>query len=338
MTASLPPPGRHASGAGHQSHVAATLAAYRLALGLSARVPPVVAYPLLDRIGDLIRLAAPGARAAVGANLEQVIGNRGRRHGRAVRGVFRHTMRNYYDTFRLPTMTDADISTFVALQGVERLDPILARGHGAILFSAHVSSVVVGAQALALAKRGGTVVVEPVEPPELLDLMLRVRGSHGLTFTPLGPRLAIDLGATLRRNELAFLVVDRDLGGNGMLSAFFGRETRLPIGPALLAIRTGAPIVPTYVRRRRDGRLNGMVGEPLTIERTGNLRTDLARITRQVTSRLEYHIGRYPEQWTVLQRVWDVDRLGAEGDRGSAGAERPRRPTPTDQDGEGRSW
>src|SRR4051794_21548697 len=160
--------------------VSAILAGYRLALGLSARVPPEVAYPLLDRLGDLVRLAAPGPRAAVAANLEHVLGSRGRRHAWAVRGAFRHNLRNYYDTFRLPAMTDAEVGRLVELRGVERLDPLLARGGGAILFSAHVSSVVVGAQALALAKRGGTVVVEPVEPPELLELMLRVRGSHGL--------------------------------------------------------------------------------------------------------------------------------------------------------------
>ena len=320
------------------ARVSATLAGYRLALGLSARVPPSIAYPLLDRIGDLVRLAAPGARAAVEANLEQVLGARGRRHAWAVRGVFRHNLRNYYDTFRLPAMANGDVLDFVELQGTERLDPILARGSGAILFSAHVSSVVVGAQALALAKRGGTVVVEPVEPPELLDLMLRVRGSHGLTFTPLGPRLAVELGATVRRNELAFLVVDRDLGGNGIAGEFFGREARLPVGPALLAIRTGAPIIPTYVSRRSDGRLDGVVGEPLAIERTGDLRTDLAQITRRVTSRLEYHIARHPEQWTVLQRVWDVVRPGAEGNRGGGGAREPRRPTPTERGGEGRSW
>lgn len=315
--------------------VSATLAGYRLALGLSTAAPPSVAYPLLDRLGDLVRLAAAGPRAAVEANLEQVLGGRGRRHAWAVRGVFRHNLRNYYDTFRLPAMSDGDVLDLVTLQGIERLDPILARGSGAILFSAHVSSVVVGAQALALAKRGGTVVVEPVEPPELLDLMLRVRGSHGLTFTPLGPRLAVDLSATLHRNELAFLVVDRDLGGNGVPTSFFGRRTPLPVGPALLAIRTGAPIVPTYVSRRGDGRLDGIVGEPLTIERTGDLRHDLATITRRVTTRLEYHIARHPEQWTVLQRVWDVVRPEAEGDRDGR---EPPRPTPARQGGEGRSW
>ena len=331
------PAARWTDVASRQARVSATLAGYRLALGLSARVPPSLAYPVLDRLADLIRLSAPGPRAAVEANLALVLGHRGRRHAGAVRGVFRHTLRNYYDTFRMPAMSDAEISQFVQLRGVERLDPVLEAGRGAILFSAHVSSVAVGAQALALAKRGGTVVVEPIEPPELLDLMLRVRGSHGLTYTPLGPRLAVDLSATLGRNELAFLVVDRDLSGNGIECEFFGRPTRVPVGPALLSRRTGAPLVPTYVRRRRDGRLDGVVGEPLPSIRSGNMRADLAEITRRVTSRLEYHIARHPEQWTVLQRVWDEVGSGAEGDRGGAGAGEPRRPTPTDRGGEGRS-
>jgi KDO2-lipid IV(A) lauroyltransferase len=84
----------------------------------------------------------------------------------------------------------------------------------------------------------------------------------------------------------------------------FGRPTRLPTGPALLALRTGAPIVPTYVNRRPDGRLDGVVGRPLVLPRTADRRADLVDISRLVTARLEYHIDRYPEQWTVLQRVW----------------------------------
>ena len=267
-------------------------------------VPPAVAYPILDRLADLIRLGATDAREAVEANLEQVLGGRGRRHAWAVRGVFRHTLRNYYDTFRMPAMTDGEIGDMVVLHGREHLRTALAEGRGAILFTAHVSSVALGAQALALAERGGTVVVEPVEPPELLDLMLRVRGSHGLTYRTLGPSLFGELTATLRRNELVFLVVDRDVGGGGVPMELFGRPTRLPAGPALLALRTGAPIVPTYVSRRRDGRLDGVVGPPLELHRTADRRADLNEISRLVTARLEYHIGRYPEQWTVLQRVW----------------------------------
>jgi KDO2-lipid IV(A) lauroyltransferase len=280
------------------------VAAYRLAIPLAGAVPPDVAYPILDRLADLIRLVATDARQAVEENLETVLGGRGRRHSWAVRGVFRHVLRNYYDTFRLPAMSDQEIRDRVVLHGCERLRSVLAGGRGAILVSAHVSSVALAAQALALAERGGTVVVEPVEPPELLDLMLRVRGSHGLTYTVLSSGVFGELTATLRRNELVFLVADRDIGGTGVEVELFGRPTRLPIGPALLALRTGAPIVPTYVSRRPDGRLDGVVGQPLEIHRTGDRRADLAAISRLVTSSLEYHIGRYPEQWTVLQRVW----------------------------------
>jgi phosphatidylinositol dimannoside acyltransferase len=282
-----------------------TVASYRLAVVLAGVVPPACAYPVLDRLADLVRLGAPTARAAVEANLEQVLGGRGRRHAWAVRGVFRHMLRNYYDTFRLPAMSDVDIGQRVALYGHEHLRGALAEGRGAILFSAHVSSVALAAQALALAERGGTVVVEPVHPPALLDLMLRVRGSHGLTYRTLGPGLFGDLTATLRRNELVFLVVDRDLGGTGALAELFGRPVRLPTGPALLHLRTGAPLVPTYVRRRQDGRLDGVVGEPLVLQLTGDRRADITGISRTIARHLEYHIGRHPEQWTVLQRVWE---------------------------------
>ena len=75
-----------------RSHV--LVAAYRLAVPLAGAVPPHVAYPILDRLADLIRLAATDARQAVEDNLENVLGRRGRRHAWAVRGVFRHTMRN----------------------------------------------------------------------------------------------------------------------------------------------------------------------------------------------------------------------------------------------------
>src|SRR5437763_5167430 len=118
MTEPTPSRGQHAPLVSPRVRVSAVLAGYRLALGLTARVPPTLAYPLLDRIGDLVRLAAPGPRAAVAANLEQVLGGRGRRHAWAVRGVFRHNLRNYYDTFRLPALSAPDISAFVELQGV----------------------------------------------------------------------------------------------------------------------------------------------------------------------------------------------------------------------------
>lgn len=282
-----------------------TVAAYRLALPLAGAVPPRLAYPLLDRLADLLRITAHGQREAVADNLSVVLGRRDQRHAWALRGVFRHTLRNYYDTFRMPSMSDGEIRDSVILSGPHHLRKALEPGRGAILVTAHVSSVALAAQALALAERGGTVVVEAVEPPELLDLMLRARGSHGLGYAVLGPALFGELTATLRRNEIVFLVVDRDVGGTGLWLDFFGRRARLPTGPALLHLRTGAPILPAYVSRRRDDRLDGVVGAPIELTPVRSRREDLVKCTSLVTASLEYHIRRHPDQWTVLQRIWE---------------------------------
>ena len=282
-----------------------TVAAYRVAVALAARVPPRVAYPVLDAAGDVLYRASPGARRAVLANLARTMARQTpRRRARAARLVFRHVLRNYYDTFRTPAMSDAEIAAFVPIAGAEHVERALAHGRGVIVVTAHVSSLVVGAQALAQRFGGATVVVEPLDSPELLDLMVRVRGSHHLRMVPLGPRLAVELAAALRRNELVFLAVDRDFGAASLPVPFFGAPAPIPTGAALLAPRTGAMVLSAFVSRRADGRLQGVVDPPIAITPTGNLWADVARITAAVAGRLEYHIGRHPEQWTVLQRVW----------------------------------
>ncbi|MCC6175323.1 MAG: hypothetical protein IT305_08495 [Chloroflexi bacterium] len=282
-----------------------TVDGYCAALWLAKRVPPRIAYPVLAGVAGATYRLSTGARRAVEENLAQVLGARGPGHTRAVRQVFRHNLWNYYDTFRQSYMSDAELLRFVQLHGTEHVRAALARGTGAIMVTAHLSSPLVGAQALAVAcGTRGICAVEPIEPPALRDLMVRVRDGHSVQFVPLGPRLAVEMAASLRRNELVFLVVDRDVGGGGLRRPFFGRDACLPSGPALLALRTGAPIIPAVVSRRRDGRVDGTVDAPVCIDRTGDLRSDLRRITDRVTARLEYHIARHPEQWTVLQRVW----------------------------------
>lgn len=288
------------------------VAAHRAAIGLAGLVPPVVAYPVLDLLADAVQLAASGTRRAVVANLDVVLGGRGPRHARAVRGVFRHVLRNYYDTFRLPSLSDRALRDLVVIDGLAHLEAALAEGRGAILISAHVSSVAAAVQALALALpgRGGTVAVEAIEPPELLDLLTRVRGSHGWRYRALGPTLMSELARSLARNEIVCLLVDRDIGGSGIEVPFFGRPARLPAGPALLALRTGAPIVPAAVSRRPDGRLDGRIGQRIVVERSGRWRADAARISERIAAHLEYHIGNFPEQWTVLQPVWERPAAG----------------------------
>ena len=272
---------------------------------LAGVVPPGPAYVLLDRVGDAARLLNPSAGKAVEANLLRVIGVPNERWRRAVRDVFRAGARNYYDTFRVPHLSQAEIRTLVAIRGWEHLDAALSSGRGAILVSAHLSSLALTTQVFAAHGYAVHVPVEPVEPPELLRLLTRLRAGRGMHLVPLGPRLGTELAAALRRNEVVGLIVDRDVAGSGVAVPFFGAPARLPSGPALLALRSGAPILPAVAVRRPNNRFAGVIESAIPIARTGRTAADVERITATVAARLEYYIGKYPEQWTVFQPVWD---------------------------------
>jgi KDO2-lipid IV(A) lauroyltransferase len=89
---------------------------------------------------------------------------------------------------------------------------------------------------------------------------------------------------------------------------FFGEVTKLPGGPAVLAIRTGAPLFPSIVYQDRGGKGHGVIRPPLEFERTGNLRTDVATITRMLAAEFEMLIRKAPEQWHMFQPNWPSDR------------------------------
>ncbi len=102
------------------------------------------------------------------------------------------------------------------------------------------------------------------------------------------------------------LLSDRDIGGGGVEVEFFGERTTLPGGPATLALRTGAPVLPTAVFFDGD-RHRGIVRPALDIRRTGRLRDDVQRITQLLALELESLIRRAPEQWHVMQPNWPSD-------------------------------
>jgi KDO2-lipid IV(A) lauroyltransferase len=243
-----------------------------------------------------------GARQAVRANLRYVLGRAPPE--RLVRAVFRHAALNYYDLLRLPHMDAASLRASVAVRGWEHLEAARAPGRGVLLVTAHLGSVSLVGQMVAVSGCPANVVVEAIQPPELLDLMQALRGSHGITPLPAGPGLLRAIVAALGRNEVVGLLSDRDVLGNGVEVTFFGARTRLPGGAAGLGLRTGAAVLPAFTARRPDGGYLGWFEPPLALVQTGNVRADVETNTERITRTVEAAIRRYPEQWTVFQRVW----------------------------------
>lgn len=277
--------------------------AYLLASQLAPRVPRPVGYRVCDLLGAMAWRAAPGARKIVTANLRQVL--TAAPSSDLVRSVFQHTARNYFDTFVIPSLPATELRHWARVTGTEHVDEALQGGCGAILAGAHLSSPALAAQLLAIHGYPMTVIVEPLQPPRLHDLINQHRGAHGVRLIPLsGSATTREIIRELRSNRVVGLMMDRDVAGTGEPIPFFGAPARLPLGPAVLSLATGAPILPAPVIREDDGIVHGIIEAGITVDRTGDRAADARALTRPVLERFEYYIRRVPGQWTVLRPVW----------------------------------
>ena len=225
---------------------------------------------------------------------------------RHVRRLMDSYARYYMELFLLPSMSPQRIDDSIVFEGVEHVHEAREKGNGAIIAMPHTGHWdLAGAW---LARRVPcTAVVERLDPPELYEWFNRVRHRLGFDTVPLGPQAGPALMRALRANRVVGLLCDRDVGGTGVEVEFFGERTKLPGGPATLAVRSGAPILPSAAYFDDEVGNRGVICAPITAERTGGLRDDVVRITQTVTRELERFIELAPTQWHNFQPTWPSD-------------------------------
>jgi KDO2-lipid IV(A) lauroyltransferase len=227
---------------------------------------------------------------------------------RVVVDAFDWYARYWVESARLGLLRPAEVFKRFSIEGFACVEEAMAQHRGVILALPHFGFWDLGGLWLTLKGYPMTTVVEPLEPPALFEWFRAQREALGLTIHPLGPQAPGQLMKALRAGRLVGLVADRDLGGNGVDVEFFGEVTKLPGGPAVLAIRTGAPLFPSIVYQALGGKGHGLIRPPLEIERTGNLRRDVTRLTQLLAAEFETLISRAPEQWHMFQPNWPSDR------------------------------
>lgn len=284
--------------------------AYRAAAGLARSVPhPVAAASARGLSWAAMRLASE-RRAQVERNLRRVDPSLSARAIRSkVRETFESYARYYEESFRLPGTSAAHLDAGFTHEGYAHLDQALAQGRGAIMAMPHLGGWEWSGFWLTQVKGVPvTAVVEQLDPPALFDWFAGLRRSFGFDIVALGPDAGTATARALKANHVLALLCDRDLHGTGPEVEFFGERTTLPGGPATLALRTGAPILPTAIYFDGPDSRHGVVLPPLDTERHGKLREDVHRVTQDLAAALEVLIRRAPEQWHLLQPNWPSDR------------------------------
>ncbi|MBW3547213.1 MAG: phosphatidylinositol mannoside acyltransferase [Actinobacteria bacterium] len=286
-----------------------SLPAYRLASFLVRSLPAPVTAAAVRPLGVGLTMALPARRRLVERHLQRVHGPDSASDGlqAEVRRAFESYARYWIESFRLPALSKAEIRAQMWAEGLEHLDAALAGGKGVILALPHLGGWDFGGAWLAIRGHPLTVVVEPVQPPELLEWFTALRSDVGLTVVPLGPDAGSAVLRALRANRVVALLSDRHVGGSGVEVEFFGERTTLPAGPVTLALRAGAAVLPTAVYFDGPHGHMGLIRPPLALNRSGSFRDDVARLTADLARELELLIRRAPSQWHLFQPNWPSD-------------------------------
>jgi phosphatidylinositol dimannoside acyltransferase len=280
-----------------------TVDLYRLGIRWLPRLPERLIYWLCG-VGAALALAvAPGVRHGIAANLGHTRPLvRGWRRLVLSRRVLAYVFRHYADLLRLPKLSQAELERRFELTGAEHLDALLAGGGGGIMAVPHCGSF---STVLAmLAGRGYplVLVVEPIEPPELLATVSELRRSHGLEVLTLGPNAGRDVLRALRANKIVVLAGDRDLASQAIELPFFGAQTSVPSGIARMAQR-GVPVVTAFTAWVPGRSAFTRIDPLLKFEKSAS-EAATEQIARIVLARLEQYIAAFPDSWGVLQPVW----------------------------------
>lgn len=227
---------------------------------------------------------------------------------RLLRAGFASYARYWLESFRITGQDKAYLDKHLTHDGFGRIEAALEAGTGAIMALPHLGGWDFAGAWVAAQGHPITVIVERLDPPELFEWFRKLRADLGMNVVATDEGSGAALLRALKANHVVALVSDRDLAGTGPKVQFFGEETSLPGGPALLALRTGAPLLPIGIYFTANGGHHAIIRPPLAVERSApRLSEDVARITQALAVELEVLIRQAPDQWHLLQPNWPTD-------------------------------
>ena len=267
-------------------------------------LPEKVAYRLFEKLGKVFYNRNGKAVQRFRSNLEVVLpdSSTAKLEKIVIKGISSY-FRYWCDTFRFPGWSNQKILDSVTATNENLLKDPVAAGTGVIVALPHSGNwdhagAYFCAQGIPLVS-----VAERVKPEKLFQKFLTYRQAMGMEILALDSNTLPTLSNRLNEGKLIALVADRDFSKNGVEVDFFGKKAKMPIGPALLSLRTGAPLITAQVSYNPNGIQIDFLG-PLTPRIQGSLEERAKDLVQQCADNFEMGISKTPEDWHMLQRIW----------------------------------
>ena len=266
-------------------------------------------------VGDLFCFLMVSTRANVRKNIEGV--SLGRWSKGKVNVLTRRTFQNYgqylLDYMVMHRLYPSNKDRWVEEEvGGDYMIEALRAGKGVICITPHLGNWEIGG--LLFSFKGGRLNVLTLDERDLdtksfREEMRRRRGINNLYVNPIddSPMAILDAVKAIRRNEIVAMLGDRIESQKTMVFDFFGKKTPFPMGVAILAMATGAPVLPVFVVMERSRKYRGVIEAPIYFNASSreDRETILQKGMEELIKKFEEYIEKYPDQWYNFYSFWE---------------------------------
>jgi lauroyl/myristoyl acyltransferase len=276
--------------------------------------PTWVGYLVAPRIADICYLFYGRGRRALYDNLSRVLGTSDRRVlGRIARRSLRNFSKYVVDFIHFYTMSPEDVRKRIVFDDFERVNAAVAEGKGIIFVTLHFGNWDMGAAGLAAYGYPVDAIAETFELPEMNELVQGHRRALGVNIIPM-ERVGPGVLRSLRRGHILALLIDVPAPGASVPVEFFGALAEIAAGPARIALRTGARVIPAVLAREpgHAEMIRPILDFDVRLQPSGDEEQDVRDLTQQIMSSLERFIRQYPDQWFMFRPMWPAPQQAQE--------------------------
>ena len=267
-------------------------------------LPEKSAYKLANIISDQIYNKNGKGVKRLRSNYQRVVPNiSDLQLDKLTKDGMRSYLRYWFDTFRLNKWSKSRIieTTFVVRENLLR-DPVETK-KGCIIALPHAGNWDHAAAYFCSTGIPLTAVVEKLKPEAIFKKFLAYRQSIGIEAISHKEKTIPILMDRLNQGKLIALVADRDMSRNGIEVNFLGGIAKMPAGPAILAIKSGSPLVTAYIRYLDNG-IEITFDETIKLPIAGSEEEQVRKITQSMADNFAKRIKDSPVDWHMLQRIW----------------------------------
>ncbi|HZB14638.1 MAG TPA: lysophospholipid acyltransferase family protein [Chryseolinea sp.] len=220
------------------------------------------------------------------------------------RRVFEFLGKNAGEMLRATRVkTLSDLERFLVTEGLDNYERAIKKGKGVIFLTCHLGAFDLQVSNMALRGLNPNIIGTPLKDARLNELLWDYRNMHGAIAIERG-RETFRLIKVLKSGGSVALLIDQDTKVKSRFVNFFGKPAATPVGATVLAMKTGAAVVPTYVYLGKDWKQHMHILPEIPIKTSGDDEADMVYNTQVLTNFIEDVIRKYPEQWVWMHKRW----------------------------------